>query len=140
MKLAAALVALLLVASAAHAQEIRPVVDRLAASWSRADAGALAELVSRDGVSVEIGEEKTGPLNARQVAAVLRQQIFDRTESMKAETSMARVVGGTPERGFGELAWTEKPRGTTVPRQSTVFLGLVLEDGAWKITEIRLMR
>lgn len=140
MKTALAVVALLLAAEAARAQDIRPIVDRLAAAWARADANAIAELVARDGVSVEIGEEKTGPLNARQVAAVLRQQIFDRTESMRAETAMARVVGGTPERGFGELSWTEKPRGTTVPRQSTVFLGLVLENGAWKITEIRLMR
>jgi hypothetical protein len=53
---------------------------------------------------------------------------------------MSRTVGGTPTRAFGEISWTTRARGTTIPERATIFVAFVLEDERWRITEIRLIR
>ena len=52
----------------------------------------------------------------------------------------ARVVGGSPEKGLGEIAWVMRARGTTIPERATVVIALVREDDRWRVTEIRLMQ
>jgi hypothetical protein len=136
-----ALPALLLLGLAAPAggQELGNVVDRVAASWSRGDASGIVAHAARTGISLDVDGERVGPIAARQAAAVLRR-VFDQRESVRASAGRARVVGGSPEKGFGEIAWTSRARGTTIPERATVVLAFVREDGHWRITEIRLMR
>lgn len=126
-------------AAPAAAQNVRPTVDDLAGSWRRSDAGSIAASVSRSGVSVEIEGDRHGPLNARQVSAVLRR-LFDERETVEVRAGAARVVEGSTGRAYGELVWTARMRGTTEPQRATVFLALVLEDDRWRITEIRVLR
>ena len=49
-------------------------------------------------------------------------------------------AGGQPVRGFGELSWTSRPRGVTDSETSTVYIGTVWENDAWRIRELRVLR
>jgi hypothetical protein len=123
----------------AHAQDLGALLDRIASTWHRGDASSLMSLAARGGISVDIDGRSVGPLGQRQAAAVLRR-VFEDRESVNARTSMSRVIGGDPARAFGAINWTTRARGTTIPEHSTLFVAFVLEDGRWRITEIRLMR
>lgn len=138
-RLMLAVAATLVAASPVHAQNVRPVVDDVARAWGRGDAGSIASSAARSGVSVEVEGDRHGPLNPRQVSAFLRS-IFDERETVDVRAGMAKVVEGSPGRAFGEIVWTARMRGTTQPQRSTVFLGLVLENERWRITEIRVLR
>lgn len=131
--------ALLLAAAPAHGQDLQQVLDQAAAALHRGDAGALAQLAAGAGMSVDVDGRAVGPLARRQAAAVIRR-LFEDRESVGARTTMSRVVGGDPPRAFGEINWTLRVRGTTIPVRSTIFVALVREGEGWRITEIRLLR
>ncbi|MBX6363826.1 MAG: nuclear transport factor 2 family protein [Gemmatimonadetes bacterium] len=130
---------LALAASRAHAQDLDQVLDRFAASWAKGDAVTIAQLVARGGMSIDIDGTPIGPLSRRQAAALLRR-IFDDRETVVIRAGSAQVVGGAPPRAFGEIAWSARSRGTTIPERATVFLALVREDDGWRITQIRVLR
>lgn len=123
----------------AHAQNLGQTLDRVAAAWHRGEAGAITALAARGGVSVDVDGRSVGPLGQRQAGAVLRR-VFEDRESVGARANMNRVVGGNPARAFGEISWTTRARGTTIPERATLFVAFVLEDESWRITEIRLIR
>lgn len=129
------------IAASARAQEaeLGKVLDRLAAAWARADAGSLAALGARKGISIDVDGKPIGPLTHRQAAAVLRNVFVGRSTDTLSK-GLARIVGGQPPRAFGELSWTVRAQGTTIPERTTVFLALVWEGNAWRITQIRLLR
>lgn len=130
---------ILLTAHPARAQDLDPLVERITEAWNQADAGAIASLASSQGVSLQIGGAQVGPVSARQVAAALRK-LFESLETLEARAGIHREVAGSPRRAFIEVAWTTRPRGTTQPEQSKVFLGLTLEDEVWRVTEIRHLK
>lgn len=129
----------LAVAVPASAQELAGVVDRVAAAWARGDANGIVAFAARSGVSLDVDGDPVGPLGRRQAAAVLRR-LFDKHETVNARTGRAKVVGGSPEKGFGEISWTARVRGTSIPERSTVFVALLREDDRWRVTEIRVMQ
>jgi hypothetical protein len=139
----AAFFALLVMAGAgaqtAAAQSLEQSLERIAAAWHRSDAGAIAGYAARTGVTLNFDGQAVGPLGPRQAAAGIRRAFEDR-ESIGVRTNMSRTVGGTPTRAFGEISWTTRARGTTIPERATIFVAFVLEDERWRITEIRLMR
>jgi hypothetical protein len=138
-RLALPILLLLAAAGPVRAQELSDVVERVARSWSRGDASAIVAHAARSGISLDLDGQRVGPIAPRQAAAVLRD-VLDRRETVRASAGRARVVGGSPEKGFGEIAWTSRARGTTIPERATVVLAFVREDGQWRVTEIRLMR
>ena len=138
-RLALPILVLLAVAAPARGQELSDVVERVARSWSRGDASAIVAHAARAGISLDLGGQRVGPIPARQAAAVLRG-VLDRRETVRASAGQTRVVGGSPQTAFGEIAWTSRVRGTTIPERATVVLAFVREDGHWRVTEIRLMR
>lgn len=125
-------------AGRARAQELDQVLARFAAAWARGDAGGLAALVSRNGISIDVGGGEIGPLGQRQAAAVLRR-LFDERETTAVQPRFAQVVGGAPTRAFGEIRWHARSRGTTESEGATVFLALVRENGGWRINQIRVL-
>ena len=125
--------------SPAAAQDLGPVLQRVASSWHKADARAVAALGSEAGISLDVDGSTVGPLGTRQAAAVLRR-VFDDRESVSAAPRVSRTVGGDPARAFGEITWTTRARGTTIPERATLFVAFVREGDGWRITEIRLMR
>jgi hypothetical protein len=134
-----ALLVLLASARAVSAQELEHALDRVAYAWHKGDASAITALAARAGISIDVDRNPVGPLGPRQAAAVLRR-LFDDKESQGARNTMSRDVGGEPSRAFGEISWTARAKGTTIPERVTVFIAFIREDGAWRITEIRLMR
>jgi hypothetical protein len=134
-----ALVCLGTVPALAVGQDLARELDRLAAAWHRGDASVIAGLGARAGISLDVDGSSVGPLGPRQAAAVLRR-VFEDRESVGVRSTQTRAVGGDPPRAFGELRWTVRARGTTIPEQAKVFVAFVREGDRWRITEIRLLR
>jgi len=138
----AALSLLLGTALTAQAQEpaLEGTIARFAKSWSQGDAGGVASFLAAAGVSLDLeGGRRTGPLSSRQAAAALRR-VFEDYETVSVRSGMVRIVGGTPQRAFGELDWVVRARGTTDTERRVVFVALVREERGWRVTHIRLLR
>jgi hypothetical protein len=123
----------------AAAQDLGRTLDRVASAWHKGDASAVAGFAARNGVSVNIDGRAVGPLAPRQAAAVIRR-VFEDRESLSVRSNMTRSAGGSPARAFGEITWTTRARGTTIPGRATIFVAFVHEDEQWRITEIRLIQ
>ena len=126
-------------AGPARAQRLEGVLERFATAWSKGDVDELATLVSREGVTIDVGSGPIGPLGERQAAAVLHR-LFDERETTVARARLGQLVGGVPMRAFGEILWMARSRGTTESEGITVFLALVREKNGWRINQIRVMR
>lgn len=112
-------------------------VARVAQRWAAGDASALVELAGSRLV-VDLGSGG-GAVEGRHAAAALRE-LFSRREHVGVRTSQVTVSGGTPPRGYGELAWTSRERGVREVERSVVYVGVEYENGAWRIRELRLIR
>jgi hypothetical protein len=123
----------------AAAQRVEPVLEQFVSYWARGDEGAIAALATRDGIQLDIDRKAMGPLAARQAAALLRR-LFDDHETINVRLMNSRSLDGQPKRAFGEISWMMRPRGTTIPDKTSVFVGLILEGENWRITEIRFVR
>jgi len=140
MKRALALTAMLLaVAATAHAQDFRPVVQQLARGWQRGDFSVLGSHTASMGLSLDVEGRRLGPLPGRQAASAL-SRLLDERETVAVRISMLKEIEGSPRRAFAELSWETRPRGTTIPTRTTVFVALELERDRWCFTEIRLMK
>ena len=115
------------------------MINRFTDLWARGDATAIAELSSRDGVTLDFGGRMMGPLGLRQVAAMLRR-LFDDRETLSVRMMTPQIVGGSPPRAFGEISWMMRSRGTTIPEKTSVFVALILQNDRWRITEIRFVQ
>jgi len=127
--------------SAARAQDtddLQSTFRVVSALWARSDAAALVRQMAPGGVSIDVGDGPMGPLADRQASALLRQ-LFGEGETVGIRPGMLERVGGRPARGFGAIVWTTLPRGTQVPVRRTVYFGLEWIDGAWRVSEIRLI-
>ncbi|NLG63226.1 MAG: hypothetical protein GX539_13390 [Candidatus Cloacimonetes bacterium] len=135
----AALVALLLVAAPAHAQQdLDTAMQRVARMWERGDVRGITQSAASAGFALELESGRSGPVASRQAAAALRR-LFEDQQTVSVKPGVARVSGGRPQRAFGELEWITRPRGTTIPERRTVFVALVREEQGWRVTEIRVM-
>lgn len=136
-----ALAAVLASSDRARAQQAPPLeafVAQLAEHWRDGDADALVRLAPADGrILLDVAGEQ-GLVPARNAAAALRR-LFGAGETVRVRSTRAAVTGGTPLSGFGELAWTTRPRGVTDARTTAVYVGVVLEDGAWRLRELRVL-
>ncbi|HUH13997.1 MAG TPA: hypothetical protein VMK65_12860 [Longimicrobiales bacterium] len=119
--------------------ELERVLERVGSAWARGDVSALVAHACAEGVSLELNGGATGPLSNRKAAAALRR-LFDDAETEGVRAGMAHIVGGSPARAFGEIAWVFRVDGTSQPERRRVFVALVQEDGAWRVTQIRLLR
>ena len=141
MRRALAVLALVLVPSLATGQrsdDLRSAFREVAFDWARADAGAVVRHMVPTGILIDASDGRMGPLSDRQATALLRQ-LFEQGETVSVDIVMLESVGGRPPRGFASIIWTTRPRGTEVPVRRTVYFGLQLIDGVWRISEIRLI-
>jgi hypothetical protein len=123
----------------ASAQDFRPVIDRLAKAWERADVSVVGSHAASLGLSLDVEGRRTGPLPERQASSALRR-LFDDRETIAITPGIAKELDGEPRRAFAELTWITRARGTTIPERSTIVFSLELEKGRWRVTEIRLIR
>lgn len=136
--------ALLLLPAGASAQSrpapLEAFVANVVRLWSAGEASELVALAPEDGrILLALGNEEAGAVQERHVAAALRDLFGDR-ETVTVRPSRVQLSGGTPLRGFGELAWVSRQRGVTRPVTSTVYVGAVYEGNAWRIRELRVLR
>jgi hypothetical protein len=120
-----------------HAQSVENVMDQFASYWASGDASSIAGLAAENGITLDLDRKHTGPLRERQAAAVLRN-LFEQRETIQVRRAAPQIVGGQPQRAFGEITWMMQPRGTTIPERVTVFVAWILQKDRWRITEIRL--
>jgi hypothetical protein len=139
----ALLLAAALAPAGAAAQEpapLAPFVAEVARRWAEADADAVVALAAPGGrILLDLGSGGAGEVQPRNAAAALRR-LFAGRETTGVRSTGATVAGGRPVRGFGELAWTSRPRGVREARTATVYVGAVWEGGAWRVRELRVLR
>jgi hypothetical protein len=119
-------------------EALRDLVASIARSWSRGDADGVLSTASEDGVRLQLLGGGSGRQSRRRAAAVLRRLLAE-NEGGRAGAGMVSVVGGSPPRGFGELLWQNGAPGTPGVVRTVVYLGFRLEDGRWRLNEIRLL-
>jgi len=133
----------LLAPRALAAQRTAPLegfVASVARMWAAGDAGGITGLAPADGrIVLDLGNGQAGAVEARHVAAALRELFRDRS-TVSVRATQVTIAGGQPLSGFGELSWTSRPRGVTDSETRSVYVGAVWEDGAWKVRELRLLR
>jgi len=125
----------------AHASqsEIEARVRQFALSWGEPGSPeVLARHLSVAGVRLGLDGVPRAPVPARQASIALRD--YRRGfESAEVEIVRAAPVAGTPGRGFAELRWTLRTSGSGPVLTRSAYVGLVLEDGVWRIDEIRIL-
>lgn len=147
MRIAAVVLAValcVLAPSAAAAQGRAPALDEFIAHaarlWGAGETDALVEMAPRDGrIILDVGSEGAGAVQERHVAAALRS-LFRERETVSVRPTRVTIAGGEPLSGFGELTWVSRSRGVTVTRVSIVYLGAVLDEGVWRLRELRVLK
>ncbi len=112
-------------------------VTRVARLWARGDASGVAALSGDGGIAVELGAAR-GTVQEKHAAAALRG-LFGEGETVSVRILRTAGAGGRPPRGFGELAWTTRARGTDAPQTATVYVGAALDGRSWAIRELRVI-
>jgi hypothetical protein len=132
-----------MVPRASYAQGAPPLegfVSSVARMWAAGDAGGITDLAPADGrIVLDLGTGQAEPVEARHAAAALRDLLGARS-TVSVRPAQVTIAGGSPLRGFGELAWVSRPRGVTDSETATVYVGAVLESGRWRIRELRVLR
>ncbi|CAN5322034.1 hypothetical protein BH23GEM4_BH23GEM4_08310 [soil metagenome] len=119
------------------APSLEQFVAEVARLWARGDANGVAALGADAGVAVELGAAR-GTVQERHAAAALRG-LFGEAETVSVRILRSARAGGRPPRGFGEFAWTTRPRGTGAPQTAGVYVGAALDEGRWEIRELRVI-
>ena len=127
--------------SVASGDEQQPSLAGVAAAvagyWSQRDADGLARVLSSGGVALYLLDESHPAAGVRQARAAL-SDLLDR--GGRAQVTRAEQLGGAPPRGFAELGWEVTAPGSPAALRYVIFVGFVLEDDAWRISEIRVLR
>lgn len=137
--LLAALLGVVLLPARTHAQApLENFVRRVALLWEAKDVDALVDLIAEtDHIVLDTGRGMES-VNARHASAALRSLFSDR-ESVSVRPVRATLSGGQPQRGFGELSWSFRPRGAPSPQLRSVYVGAVWDGRNWRISELRLL-
>ena len=109
-----------------------------AGHWSSGDAGALGGMMSPQGIRLNLEGGGHASVGVRQAVAALR----DLHETHRAgATRLTRIsdAEGVPPRGFVELRWNTVTAAGE-PRDYSLFVGFILDGGAWRVSEIRVLR
>jgi hypothetical protein len=115
-------------------QDVAQRIDRLRASWVRQDAAGVLEGAPRVVVQLP-GEAATAPLGAEQASRALARLFVDATEVGLEVKTVRRVSGETV---YAEMNRQFRVRGSEGTVEQQVFAAFRLEDGRWRLTELRI--
>lgn len=143
MRTAVALVAgLTLLAGPVTAQQpddLTGLLDTLAVLWTNGNAAGLAAHGAASGLDLEVHGRLMGSLEGRRAAAALRH-LFGAQETVAVEPGTAAKVVGAEDRAFSEFIWIVRMPGADVTEDRKIFVALIKEAQAWRISEIRILR
>jgi hypothetical protein len=125
-------------ASDAPRSEIEDMARRFAAALGQGNAEQLTRFLSEGGIRLRLQGLDRSALSVRQANAALRDFLRG-YEVGEVQLVRAAPVAGSPGRGFAELRWQTRVAGTSHAAVHSVFLGLVEEEGAWRVDELRLL-
>ena len=129
---------LIFAAPLAGQASIETVAADFARLWAGGDLERLVPTFMPDGVRMELGEKPSGVVSVRQAAAGLKALHADH-DTRSARVDRVTEVGGSPRRGFAEIAWSAAPNGTSEFREYLLFVGFVMEDEGWRVSEVRVI-
>lgn len=107
--------------------------------WEGGELGHLSHLLVPEGVRMDLGGGERGALSPRQVMAALRD-FRDGLTSRSATLARWAEVGGTPPRGFAEVAWEAVGPGGSHAVTHRLYFGFLEQEAEWRVSEIRLLR
>jgi hypothetical protein len=119
---------------------LQQFVAGVARLWQSGDAAGITALAADDDrIVLDLGDGRSEAVEARHVAAALRELFRDRS-MLSVRPAQVTLAGGEPMRGFGELSWAWRARGVSDAESATVYVGAVRAGGGWKIRELRILR
>jgi hypothetical protein len=113
------------------------VAATAAGYWSQRDADGLARVLSPGGVALHLLDESHPAAGVSQARTALSDLLG---RGGRAQVTRAEQLVGSPPRGFAELGWEVMAPGSPAALRYVILLGFVLEDDAWRISEIRVLR
>ncbi len=119
---------------AALAQDPTTAIDRLRGSWSRQDASGIVAGATRVVVQLP-GEAATAPLASEQAARALARLFVDATE-LGLEVDTVKSLGN--ESVYAEMRRRFRVRGSDGTVEQRVFAAFRLEEGRWRVVELRI--
>jgi hypothetical protein len=124
-------------ASTSGQQGLDEEAARFAARWSAGDSEALAQAMRSEGIRLTVLGEEHVAIQPKQAQAALRSLLG---RYPRGQTTVTRVsaVGGDPSQGFAEIRWRTQASGVPDPVIFSIFVGYVLEEQGWRVTEIRV--
>jgi hypothetical protein len=115
-------------------QDVEPTIDRLRASWMRQDAAGVLARAPRVVVQLP-GEAATAPLGAEQASRALARLFVDATEVALEVKTVRRVSSETV---YADMTRRFRVRGSEGAVEQQVFAAFRLEEGRWRLTELRI--
>jgi hypothetical protein len=131
-------VAVCAAAEPARAQQFDRAIKNFSNAWTRNDEKTIANMIGREGASIDGPAGRLGPLSGRQAAAVLRH-LFDDKITRDVRVRQTQSIGGDPEKAYAEIVWTTLAPETTQPTRVVIFVEFVREHEVWRVTKIRLL-
>jgi len=131
-------VALGLPSSALLGQSLSGAASAFADRWRAGEVSMLTESFSRGGVRLQWETRQLGSLDAGRAVASIREYLGNR-ESVATGVVRVEEVGGDPPKGYAEIRWESRMRGTSDVLARTLFVAFVSEEGGWRVTELRVM-
>ncbi len=119
-------------------QDLEQAATRFADQWAAGDVSTLQSRFSLNGLRLQWEARPLGALAPPRAGASIREYLGNR-EATSARVSRFSEVGGEPPRGFAEIRWESRIRGMSEVVVRTVFVGFVYEDGAWRVSELRVL-
>jgi hypothetical protein len=115
-------------------QDPKAAIERLREAWSRQDAAGIVAGATRVVVQLP-GEAATVPLSAEQAGRALERLFRDATE-VDLEIDAVRTLGN--ETVYAEMRRGFRVRGSDGTVVQRVFAAFRLEDGRWRLVELRI--
>jgi hypothetical protein len=115
-------------------QDVTQTIDRVRAAWLRQDAAGVLEGATRIVVQLP-GEAATAPLGAEQASRALARLFVDATEAGLEAKAVRRVSSETV---YAEMKRRFRVRGSEEVVEQQLFAAFRLEDGRWRLTELRI--
>ena len=109
-----------------------------ARAWVDGDFSSLESRLAHEGIRLQLPGERYPVLDPGRAVRALRDLIgrYGRGEFLLRRISLSPGEG--PE-GFADLEWRTRVAGTGEIVSFTVFLAYVQREGAWSVTEIRVL-
>lgn len=119
-------------------ETLSQVVSRLSQAWVDGDLEAIGSLVASAGVHITLGGQDYHVLTERQAVATIRG-LLRQYDGRGFEVTRVSELGGAPSRGISEVAWEAVDRGSGELVRRTLFIALILEAGAWRVEDLRVL-